>query len=98
MANPKMPTPTYAQGVQDGCSRGGMLSPWASRREPLTTGSSVDEMQEKKDEHDTEQVGEDVAKGRGAAADVLVHGITSAATGIAAGVDALHDSQEKPDR
>jgi hypothetical protein len=58
----------------------------------------MDEAQKKKAEHDTEQVGEDVAKGLGAAADVLVHGIAGAASGIAAGVDAVHDSQEKPDR
>jgi hypothetical protein len=58
----------------------------------------MDEEQKKKAEHDTEHVGEDVAKGLGAAADVLVHGIAGAASGIAEGVDAVHDTQERPER
>jgi hypothetical protein len=58
----------------------------------------MDEVQKKKAEHDSEQVGEDLAKGLGAAADVLVHGIAGAASGIAAGVDAVNERPEQPDR
>ncbi len=58
----------------------------------------MDEEQKTKAEKDSETVGEDLVKGLGAAADVLVHGVAGAATGIADGVDAVHDKQEKPDR
>ena len=58
----------------------------------------MDEAQKKKAEHDSEEVGEHVAKGLGAAADVLAHGISGAASGIVAGIDAVHDTPEQPDR
>jgi hypothetical protein len=59
----------------------------------------MDEEQKTKAEKDSEMVGEDLVKGLGAAADVLVHGVAGAATGIAEGVDAVHDGgKEHPDR
>ena len=58
----------------------------------------MDEATKKKTERDSEDVGEDLVKGLGAAADVLVHGVAGAATGIADGIDAVSDKQEKPDR
>lgn len=58
----------------------------------------MDEATKKKAEHESEDVGEDLVKGLGAAADVLVHGVAGAATGIADGIDAVSDKQEKPDR
>ena len=49
-------------------------------------------------EHDSAKVGEDLAKGVGAAADVLMHGVAGAATGIADGIDAVRDTPEHPER
>lgn len=58
----------------------------------------MDDEQKKKAEHDSEKVGEDLAKGLGAAADVLAHGVAGAATGIVDGVDAVHDEPEHKHR
>lgn len=58
----------------------------------------MDDVQKKKTEHDAEKVGEDVATGLGAAADVLAHGIAGAASGIVDGIDAVHDEPEHKKR
>lgn len=48
--------------------------------------------------HDAATIGEDLATGIGAAADVLMHGVAGAATGIADGIDAVRDTPEQPKR
>lgn len=58
----------------------------------------MNEQQKKKSEVEAAEVGEDLAKGLGATADVLVHGVAGAATGIAEGIDAVHDASEHKER
>ena len=58
----------------------------------------MDEEQKKKSENEAAKVGEALVKGLGDTAEVLAHGVAGAATGVAEGIDAVHDAPEHKER